>query len=466
MALINLQIAWQNFENGFRFRFIAINEDNSELLSKNNPTRAHSCRLLEQYALKATMIELGLARIIRLLQDTPITWRAIHIAGTNGKGSVCAYASAMLNAGKYRCGRYTSPHLIDRWDCITIDEKTVNEKLFHEVEAIVKARDQKQGIKASEFEILTATAFEIFNREKIEVGIVEVGLGGRHDATNALQFPTVTVITKIGKDHQSFLGNTLEEIAYQKAGIMKKAVPCIVDGSNMPSVLEVLRHNAEEVQASSMRVIPQDSEDNDQVWVILPKEEFEVHQQMNICLAFQAIKEVLAYDHLSLNPRDLLLAISQTVWPGRLQTLSIKGIIGTEQNILLDGAHNAQSAEVLGSYVDRKLRKKHGPVTWVIAMSKGKDVQELLACLLKLNDNFIAVKFGPVDGMPWVRPEERETLVAAAQGLDVEGLSTHTEEKLDLGLRWAAKLENGGPLVVAGSLYLVSDVLRMLRDKR
>jgi len=431
------------------------------------------------------MIELGLARIARLLEDTPIPWRAIHVAGTNGKGSVCAYASAMLHAGQVKCGRFTSPHLLDRWDCITINEKTVNENLFRKVEAVVKTRDQQQGIKASEFEILTATAFEIFNQEKIEIGIVEVGLGGRYDATNVLQHPAVTVITKIGQDHQSFLGNTLEEIAYQKAGIMKRGVPCIMDGSNPLHIIEILRQNAENIEAASTLVIPQDFEEdshvrnimhkdlpeahqqrmNNQVWNVLPKDNFEIHQQMNICLAFQAIKEVLAHCYPSLDPHWLLPAIQQTIWPGRLQTLGIEVVVGTKQNIILDGAHNTQSAEVLRSYVDRKLRKKDGHVTWVIAMSKGKDVQEVLACLLKPGDTFIAVEFGPVDGMPWIRPEGRENLIAAARSLEVEDVYTPTDGQLDRGLQWAAKLANGETLVVAGSLYLVSDILRMLRNE-
>lgn len=432
------------------------------------------------------MIELGLSRITRLLKDTPIPWRAIHVAGTNGKGSVCAYASAMLNSGRIKCGRFTSPHLIDRWDCITINENTVNERLFHEVEAVVKSRDHHQGIEASEFELLTATAFEIFNREKIEVGIIEVGLGGRHDATNVLEYPAVTIITKIGEDHQSLLGNTLEEIAYQKAGIMKKGVPCIVDGSNLLHIIDVFMRNAATVEAASVTIIlpefkefnaiwsmvpyvaydVQEQHMNNQVWTVLPKDNFEVHQQMNICLAFQAIKEVLGQSYPSLDARALLPAIEQTVWPGRLQTLSIEPLVGTKQNILLDGAHNVQSAEVLGSYVDRKTRENNGAVTWLIAMSKGKDVKEVLARLIKPNDRFIAVDFGPVDGMPWIEPEEKGNLVTAARSLNAEGLHIHTDEQLDSGLQLAAKLADGEPLVVAGSLYLVSDILRMLRNKR
>lgn len=409
------------------------------------------------------MIELGLARIARLLKDTPIPWRAIHVAGTNGKGSVCAYASALLNAGNITCGRFTSPHLIDRWDCITINEKTVDEDLFREVEATVKMKDQNEDIKASEFEILTATAFEIFNRTRIEIGVVEVGLGGRDDATNVLEHPAVTVITKIGKDHQSFLGTTLEEITLHKAGIMKNGVHCIADGSNIPRVLEILRSNATEVGTASLLLVPQDADPAGSVWTVVSKGTLMDHQQMNVCLAFEAVKEVLSHCYPSLDPQRLLPTISNTVWPGRLQSLNIRSLAGNEQEILLDGAHNSQSAEVLGAYVDRQLREKHRPVTWVIAMSKGKDIQELLYFLLRPGDNLIAVDFGPVDCMPWVFPEKPGSILGVARGMGISDHSRTLSGDLAQALELALQISYGGPLVAAGSLYLVADISRLLK---
>jgi len=410
------------------------------------------------------MIELGLSRITRLLRDTPIPWRAIHVAGTNGKGSVCAYASAMLNAGKIKCGRFTSPHLIDRWDCITIDEKTVDEGLFHEVEAVVRSKDQIEDIKASEFELLTATAFEIFNRAKVEVGIVEVGLGGRYDATNVLQEPSITVITKIGRDHQSLLGDKLEDIAYQKAGIMKKGVSCMVDGTNYPSVVETLRNYARDIDAGSLVLVPQDTGRATQVWSLVQKDPFEPHQQANICLAFEAVSFLLAQIHPSLDPHSLAPAIQTTVWRGRLQLLSIESLTGRKQAILLDGAHNVQSAEVLGSYVDRKLREATSPVTWVVAASKGKDVPGLLSRFVRPGDNLIAVEFRPVEGMPWVAPQEVKAIMAAARSLGRLKQTKEGPRELVGALQLATQYANEGPLVVAGSLYLVSDVLRLFRQ--
>lgn len=412
------------------------------------------------------MIELGLARISRLLKDVPIPWTAIHVAGTNGKGSVCAYASAMLNSGRIRCGRFTSPHLIDRWDCISIDDKTVNKQLFYEVEATMKARDQREQIAASEFELLTATAIEIFNLEKIEVGVVEVGLGGRYDATNFLQNSLVTVITKIGKDHQSFLGESLEEIAYQKAGIMKHGAHCFVDGSNSPCVIDVLGNYAKDVQAASLVLVSQSSRPKSasSLWSVLRRDNFEEHQQMNIHLAYEAVQIAAARVRPLLESQSLLPVVAETSWPGRLQLLDIEPLIGRKQRALLDGAHNAQSAEVLGSYVDRRLRQDRCPVTWVVAVSQGKDIEEILSHLLRPGDNLIAVAFHLVEGMPWISPAEVEEILGAARGIGTLKSALGASGNLIDALELAANISKGGPMVIAGSLYLASDVLRLLRD--
>lgn len=409
-------------------------------------------------------IELGLVRIGRLLEHTNLPWKAIHVAGTNGKGSICAYISAMLHAAGIRCGRFTSPHLIDRWDCITINQTVVRKALFQEVESYVKQQDAKNGIGASEFETLTATAFEIFNREKVEVGVVEVGLGGRLDATNVLQNSAVTVISKIGYDHQSLLGNTLEEIAYQKAGIMRPGVPCVVDNTNEPDVLEVLDRYAKEIEAGPLIKVPQSGTLISEPQDFFEKNSLEPHQRVNLYCAFEAVKESLRQLRPQHHPGDLLQAAVEAPWRGRLQKQSIESLTGRKEDVLIDGAHNGQSASILGAYVNDKLRHGAQCVTWLLAASKGKDLQELLRPLVRNGDNAVVVEFGAVDGMPWVQPAPSGQILEILRSDHVLG------EYLDAGgdvlgaLRWSSKTARGGPLVVAGSLYLVSDVLRLLRD--
>jgi folylpolyglutamate synthase/dihydrofolate synthase len=403
------------------------------------------------------MIELGLGRMTRLIRHTPQPWKAIHVAGTNGKGTICAYLSAMLHASGVRCGRFTSPHLVDRWDCITIDEQTVRESQFLDAEDVVKHRDKAEGIGASEFELLTTTAFEIFAREKVEMGVIEVGLGGRLDATNILENKAVTVISKIGLDHQSFLGNTIEAIARQKAGIMRPGIPCVVDKSNPPSVRKVIEDYAKEI-GSDVVLSSTESAFLDE----LAEEDFEPHQWENLACAYTAFH--LAYTESNSPLHRLLPAVQNLQWPGRLQVTDIRSLTGRRETVLLDGAHNAQSAEVLGAYVDRKLRSTSSRVTWVFAASGGKKLESLLKPLLRPGDCISAVEFGPVDGMPWVKATDSQEILDAAVTIGLEPSQQYNAGNgLSAALRWATEAAAGGPLVIAGSLYLVSDISRLLR---
>lgn len=404
------------------------------------------------------MIELGLARVQALLQKTPQTWKAIHVAGTNGKGSICAYLTAMLRANGVACASFTSPHLVDRWDCIAVNEVPVLESKFRHFEQLVRNRNDELQTGATEFELLTATAFEIFEAEQIEVGVVEVGLGGRLDATNAMRDKSVAVISKIGLDHQSFLGNTLDEIALQKAGIMRPGVPCVADASNDESVLEALRTHARLTGAPLTLSTP---------WGLPLAEalyaDLEQHQAQNLATAYEAFK--LAYPQFAQSADILVPAIRQTQWKGRLQQLDISAISSRREPVLLDGAHNAQSAEVLASYVCKHIRAgdSRRPVTWILAASEGKDLLEISRILLRPGDSVVAVEFGPVDGMPWVKPMQAEAILKAAAQVRLSSRHNAHRDIAD-ALAYAAKTAAGEGLVIAGSLYLVSDILKHLRN--
>ncbi|KAE8351427.1 Mur ligase [Aspergillus coremiiformis] len=413
------------------------------------------------------MIELGLNRISCLLQQTPLTWKAIHIAGTNGKGSISAYLSHLLTSSGARCGRFTSPHLIDRWDCITIGERVVQESLFRQIEAKIKLRDQTLGIGASEFELLTATAFEIFNHERVDVGVVEVGMGGRLDATNILSDVLVSVIAKIGLDHQSLLGNTLQEITREKAGILKRGVPCVVDGTNVPAVITTLEERIKELNVDAIYTRPDaPDEHTPSLGQLFLQLDVPPHQRANMCCAISALKLALPKVRPEVEVDSLVSQLSHVKWPGRLQNIVLNPLVARTDPVLLDGAHNNQSAEVLGQYVDRKLRPQGKPITWVIAASRGKDIISLFHPIIKAGDNVATTAFGPVDGMPWVKANDSKELASSVQCIpgirDVKSF----EDDILTAINWACAEANGGPLVIAGSLYLVSDVLRHLREAR
>ncbi|RDL38067.1 uncharacterized protein BP5553_05500 [Venustampulla echinocandica] len=364
----------------------------------------------------------------------------------------------MLHASGVRTGRFTSPHLIDRWDCVTIDQQPAQESAFQQAEDLMMRRNESEAIGASKFELLTATAFELFAREKIEMGVVEVGLGGRLDATNAMQHKAVTVISKIGLDHQSFLGDTIERITREKAGIMRPGVPCVLDRSNSPAVHRVVEDYAREI-GTDVVLSSTDSAFLDD----LPQKDYEPHQWQNLACAYTAFH--LAYTKSESPLHRLAAAVQDMQWPGRLQTLDIRGITGRQEPVLLDGAHNAQSAEVLRRYVDGRLRKEAGKVTWILAASQGKELDDVIKPLIHPGDCVTAVQFGPVDGMPWVQatPPQDILAVAAASGV-ADGQMHNSGADTSDAMRWATAVAAGGPIVIAGSLYLVSDVLRLLRD--
>lgn len=475
------------------------------------------------------MIELGLHRISRLLSSTALPWRGIHVAGTNGKGSICAYISSMLETydrSPYRQAfrhaplkhaRFTSPHLVERWDCITLDQKPVAAEVFREVEGNVLERNRKESIGASEFEILTATAFEIFSLEGVDVGVVEVGMGGRLDATNIIGQvdertqippdvspgtfrppPLMTAISSIGLDHQAFLGNTLEAIAREKAGIIKPRVPVVLapNDDTVMNVLEEVAHANRSPIYHSLASAP--AEKTPASPRSLPSltsyliahhtpRPLPTHSHQNALTAFTTT--LLALQRLGRLPIDTarLLAPStsnhppppvidmfqapfHTTFPGRLQQISLSPLTpGKTTTVLLDGAHNAQSAFALAAEIARLRYRDHGgPVTFVLAASDSKPAEEILRPLLRDGDTVFTVEFGPVDGMPWVRPQSSTALERAARAVVRDGGSLDVREYgADIGsaLRAASEAAGaGGPMVVAGSLYLVGDVLRLLRD--
>lgn len=442
------------------------------------------------------MIELGLTRITSLLRGRPLPWKAIHVAGTNGKGSVCAYITAMLRAGGVRCGRFTSPHLLDRWDCIDIDGSPITYDAFKVHEDFLKKRNEKENIGASEFELLTACAFEAFTASNVQVGVVEVGMGGRLDATNILEKPLVTVISKIGLDHQAFLGDTIEAIAKEKAGILKPGVPCVLSRGNKPSVIATIESIAKEVGAGPILLrskMPGISQKEKRLWaatwgrIIRPWNRFtetlldERSQRENIACAFDAVN--LALPHLSVSKptsaKQLLPAVMFARLPGRMQYVDISELVGREQQIVLDGAHNLDSAAALSIKVCSALRSiprdpaklvvglrkdewsAGRPITWVFAFTEGKDVIEMLRELLRGHDRVVLTRFSPVDGMPWVNAMPLKDIEAAVHAVypDVTVVDGGTVRD---ALQKASDLADEGLMVVAGSLYLVSDVLRLL----
>lgn len=307
-------------------------------------------------------------------------------------------------------------------------------------------------------------------------------MGGKLDATNILNNQCVSVITKIAFDHQNFLGKTLEDIARHKAGILRPGVPYVMNPANEFNVQEVIDKIAKEVGAGPRLHVSTELKKDDRYereWpnAIRPMQKF---QEENTALAFLAVRETLAAMGASTASlmRWVLPALKTVQNPGRMQHLSVPAIFGEgAPKILIDGAHNPDAARVLREYVDVQVRIKplkgedevispptpHWPVTWIIAVTEGKDPLNLIETLVRPGDNLILTTFGPVDGMPWVKPMDPYRILRIALDAVPNITALVVPERSPHRALMAAHhltLSRRMPIVMAGSLYLMGDFWR------
>jgi dihydrofolate synthase / folylpolyglutamate synthase len=387
-------------------------------------------------------INLGLERITGLLGalGSPHTAvPAIHVAGSNGKGSVCAYLSAILQAAGYRVGRYNSPHLVSWNERLCIDGRPIETaqfiELLHRVQRAASAPPTK-------FELLTATAWLYFAEEAVDVAVIEVGLGGRLDATNAIEQPLVSVITSISREHWQQLGETIPEIAAEKAGIIKAGCPVVI-GQLPAAAVAVIESKATALGCSVRSIAPALEIEPG----IAEVDGLRYHlpllgdiQLYNSALAIGAIRALP--DAWSIGKEAIQRGMANTHWPGRLHLCQWQG-----REILLDGAHNEESAIALRQYVDRYQR----PVLWVIGMLNTKDHQKVLQALLRSGDR---VHLVPVTNELTMLPEDLSAIVRNL------GLPLTTLTFSDWQSALMAALLQQEPIVMAGSLYLLGDFYR------
>lgn len=342
--------------------------------------------LLNQYGRFG--VHLGLERIQHLLErlgnphhQVPL----IHVAGTNGKGSVCAYLSAVLTQAGYRVGRYTSPHLVDWTERICLNEQPIATEDLRSLLQQTQAAIDPQQPSPTQFEVITAAAWLYFAQQQVDVAVVEVGLGGRLDATNVSDRPQVTIITSISREHWQRLGPTLADIAREKAGILKPGCPAVI-GPLPPEARAVVERRIAELACPA--VWPEPAVEVEpglaqylgadaavlQYPLPLPGQ----HQLANSALAIAAL-QILQQQGWTLSSEAIQQGMAQAKWPGRLQWLTWQ-----ERSILIDGAHNPAAAQVLRQYVDSLALE--GPVTWVMGMLATKDHADIFEALLRAGD--------------------------------------------------------------------------------
>ena len=401
-------------------------------------------------------------KLLKLLKNPHHGPHFIHVAGTNGKGSVCSYISHILTEAGIKNGRFNSPHLVIPRDSIQINNIPVSISLYEKCKAYINETNEKHKVGCTEFELLTCVAFQVFAETETPIAIMEVGVGGRMDATNVIPAERTLVvgITKVALDHQNLLGKTLAQIGYQKVGIFKEKVPAVIDGTNDDSVLQVARNEARELQCSLTVTDPSSD-------CYIKPALLGDYQYDNLAVALKMIDVLKCKGYNTLTEESIENGVKATVWPGRLQMYNFDvqkiGLDDTQSvPILLDGAHNSQAAVELGKYLS-SIRNKNGFI-FVIAITKGKELSELFKPIIIGSDMVIFTQFNEgIEGMPWIEPTSVDILKEQISAEEIDCKEVLTIPRVEDAIMEAIleSRKSGRQIVVCGSLYLVADILRL-----
>jgi dihydrofolate synthase / folylpolyglutamate synthase len=420
-------------------------------------------------ALHPKRIDLSLERIERLLaalghpeRDLP---PVIHVAGTNGKGSTVAFLRAMLEAAGKRTHVYTSPHLVRYNERFRLGGDG-DGRLASDAElsaALAECEAANEGAPITVFEITTAAAFLLFARNPANVLLLEVGLGGRLDATNVIETPLASIITPVTIDHTEFLGDTLEKIAVEKAGIIKRGVPAIV-ASQPRDALGVIERQAGRMKAP-LKIAGEDwtateergrlvyQDDNGLIDLPAPKL-YGRHQFENAGLAIATLR---ALPQLNVPLAAYETGVVRADWPARMQRLAQGALVdlapaGSE--LWLDGGHNPDGGRAIAAALADLEERVSRPLVLIVGMLTTKDNAGFLRNFTGLARHLIAV---PVPGQEKSMPAEQLATLAR----DI-GLQATARNDLGSALDAAGKLDLDPPprILITGSLYLAGEVLK------
>jgi dihydrofolate synthase / folylpolyglutamate synthase len=397
--------------------------------------------------------------LCRVLGDPEHTYPVIHLTGTNGKGSTAKMVTSLLMAKGLSVGTYTSPNLASVNERLTRDDRPIEDEELAEVLTTLSMIEPMLPERASRFELLTAAAFSWFADVAVDVAVVEVGLGGRWDATNVVE-PSVAGITNVSYDHVEILGPTLADIAKEKAGIIKPGCRVVV-GETKPELLEIfcaaaesagvvetwIRHEEFDCTANRLAVggrlldLRTPAATYEEVYLRLHG----AHQGDNAAMALAAA-EAFFGDPLSAEVVEE--AFSSVQVPGRLE------VAGHEPLVLLDGAHNVAGAEALARALVEEF-PSNGPSVAVLGMLAGRDPSAILQVLASAGVTTIVACNAP---SPRALPAEQIAEAARASGLEALSVDTAVEA-LSLA---SSRVPPTGRLIVTGSLYVVAEVRAVL----
>lgn len=364
------------------------------------------------------------------------SFRSVLVAGTNGKGSTAAALSAVLHAAGVKTGLLTSPHLVRVTERIRIGEADVQEGLLSDALGLVAAVSAPGERGPTYFEALTVAALEIFRRARVEVALLEVGIGGRLDATNVVE-PELSIVTNVGADHLELLGPSLGHVAREKAGVFRKGRLALLGAAGAPEAMAVLRAEADRTGARLLEVPASGSWDG-----VFPLPG--AHQRANVALAVAAARTLAP-----LGETDITSGLARTRWRGRLERIVRPG----RRSLILDGAHNPDGAEALALWLDAE--GLSGSIDLLFGAMRDKD---LTGIFRPLEARARRVVFAAADSPRAAAPEALKGRLGRG---DAEAAPSVAAALARLDQAQPA----APPVLVAGSLYLVGEVLRILESE-
>lgn len=424
--------------------------------------RSYQATIDYLFALQKHGIKLGLSNscaLMEIMGNPHRKFRSVHVAGTNGKGSTAAFIVAMLREAGYRVGCYTSPHLVSFTERIRIDDIRISEHRVVELAERIRegcrraTPDGSGALNPTFFEVTTALAFTYFAEEGVDVAVIEVGMGGRLDSTNVIT-PLVSVITTIDIEHTEYLGETLTQIAGEKAGIIKHRIP-VVTGVVQPEVIAVIEREAV-AQGSTVyrlardfKALPSavrraqvfDYQGSTTSYENLAIAMLGKHQVDNACLAL-ATMECLCSAGIPVSESALRRGLERTQWEGRLE------LVARRPDIYLDGAHNPASAKMLAMTV-QGMKSSYQRLILVIGILGDKDYRGIMAELISLADRIIVTK------PQYSRAMNVQTLASEIRAKHDFVDSAETVSEAIIRARGVSSAED--LILITGSLYVVGD---------
>lgn len=391
--------------------------------------------------------------------------KIIHVAGTNGKGSVCSFIAKILEKSGYKVGLFTSPFLEVFNERIRINGKNISDEQIAKAISEIKVRVEKmieEGYSSpTEFELVTAMAFLIYKWEKVDYVVLEVGLGGRYDSTNIIKEPLISVITSISLDHTKVLGDTIEKISYEKGGIIKEnsAVVVYSQSENAENVLKNIakEKNTDYIEAKfdSIAIIKNDINSQKFNFTIGKKsfKNMEInligeHQVKNCITAINAIEYLRKSNKIeNITDESIKLGIKETKWPGRVEKIM------ENPTFIIDGAHNEDGAKSLKNVIDKNFKNKK--LILMIGMLEDKDIDSVLDILVPSFTKIIVTE-----------PNNPRKISANKLKKKIEKYTKHVEsvDNIEDALKRTIEISDKDSVIIsAGSLYMIGEVRTLMR---